>query len=117
MIRSLQVRFDELPVSKIFQLGNKDFEFEFRYNSRFDFITLYAKDGLDILHTSKLSYGVDCMLGFSNFSLVPLDPKDLSSEGYSDLQVNKDSFGNHVFLFLMTEKIHKCIYTFIIMLF
>ncbi|EMO80184.1 hypothetical protein LEP1GSC126_3349 [Leptospira kirschneri str. 200801774] len=99
MIQSLQVKFNELPVSKIFQLGDKDFEFEFRYNSRFDFITLYVKDGLDILHTSKLSYGIDCMLGFANFSLVPLCLGDLSNEGYSNLQVNKDTFGSSVFLF------------------
>ncbi|EKR54508.1 hypothetical protein LEP1GSC105_2935 [Leptospira interrogans str. UI 12758] len=39
------------------------------------------------------------MLGFANFSLVPLCLGDLSNEGYSSLQVNKNTFGNNVFLF------------------
>lgn len=68
MIRSLPIVFEELPVSKIFQIGNKDFEFEFRYNSRFDFISIYVKDGFKILHTARLCYGNDCMQGFASFS-------------------------------------------------
>ncbi|EMF82179.1 hypothetical protein LEP1GSC188_3415 [Leptospira weilii serovar Topaz str. LT2116] len=99
MIRSLPIRFEELPVSKVFQIGDKDFEFEFRYNSRFDFISLYVKSNSRFLHTSKLSYGIDCLSGFANFSLVPLATSDLSKNEYSNLQVNKETFGKNVLLF------------------
>ncbi|WP_061235870.1 phage baseplate plug family protein [Leptospira weilii] len=99
MIRSLPIVFEELPVSKIFQIGNKDFEFEFRYNSRFDFISIYVKDGFKILHTARLCYGNDCMQGFASFSLVPLSPNDLSNDGYTNLRVNGDTFGKSVFLY------------------
>ncbi|WP_017863265.1 phage baseplate plug family protein [Leptospira santarosai] len=99
MIRSLLVTFEELPVSKTFQIGNADYEFEFRYNSRFDFISIYVKDGFRILHTARLCYGNDCLQGFVNFSLVPLSPNDLSNEGYANFQVNRGTFGKSVFLY------------------
>ncbi|MCL8310156.1 hypothetical protein M9Y90_05625 [Leptospira interrogans] len=99
MIRSLPIRFDELPVSKVFQIGDKDFEFEFRYNTRFDFISLYVKENSRILHSNKLSYGIDCLSGFVDFSLVPLTITDLTKSEYSNLQVNKETFGKNVLLF------------------
>ncbi|ASV10738.1 phage baseplate plug family protein [Leptospira santarosai] len=99
MIRSLPITFEELPVSKTFQIESADYEFEFRYNSRFDFISIYVKEGFKILHTARLVYGNDCMQGFANFSLVPLSPNDLSNEGYRNLLVNGDTFGKSVFLY------------------
>ncbi|KXZ31582.1 hypothetical protein AYB33_01185 [Leptospira santarosai] len=99
MIRSLPITFEELPVSKTFQIGSADYEFEFRYNSRFDFISIYVKEGFKILHTARLCYGNDCMQGFVNFSLVPLGPGDLANEGYANFQVNKETFGKSVFLY------------------
>ncbi|WP_078125867.1 phage baseplate plug family protein [Leptospira alexanderi] len=99
MIRSLPVTFEELPVSKTFQIGNVDFDFEFRYNSRFDFISIYVKDGFSILHTATLCYGIDCLQGFASFSLVPLILSDLSRDGYADIKVNRETFGKNVFLF------------------
>ncbi|EMY25774.1 phage baseplate plug family protein [Leptospira interrogans] len=99
MIRSLPIRFEELPVSKVFQIGDKDYEFEFRYNTRFDFISLYVKESSRFLHTSKLSYGIDCLSGFADFSLVPLTITDLTKSEYSNFQVNKETFGKNVLLF------------------
>lgn len=99
MIRSLPVTFEELPVSKTFQIGGADYEFEFRYNSRFDFISTYVKEGFKILHTARLVYGNDCMQGFASLSLVPLSPGDLANDGYTNLEVNKDTFGKSVFLY------------------
>ncbi|EKQ90503.1 MULTISPECIES: phage baseplate plug protein [Leptospira] len=99
MIQSLPIRFEELPVSKIFQIGNKDFEFELRYNSRFDFISLYVKEGTRFLHSCKLVYGIDCLSGFADFSLTPLSLSDLAKTEYEDLPVNKDTFGKNVLLF------------------
>ncbi|EMS87367.1 hypothetical protein LEP1GSC073_0083 [Leptospira noguchii str. Cascata] len=39
------------------------------------------------------------MQGFANFSLVPLSPGDLANDGYTNLEVNKDTFGKSVFLY------------------
>ena len=53
----LPVTNAELPVEKIFDIGN-EYTFEFIYNSRMDRVTMYIKDEDDnILYTTLIVYG------------------------------------------------------------
>lgn len=53
----LPVTFDELPVSKIFDMGT-DYMFEFVYNTRIDRITMYIRDTEGVLlYSTRVTYG------------------------------------------------------------
>jgi hypothetical protein len=50
---------DEVPVQKIFTIGEVTYKFEFWYNTENDFYTVYIRDVDDkLLYTSKLCYGL-----------------------------------------------------------
>lgn len=53
----LPVTFEELPVSKIFDVG-KDYIFEFVYNPRYDKIAMNVSDTEgNLLYATRLTYG------------------------------------------------------------
>ena len=54
MIQYLPVNTSELPVKKTFTLNGVDYEFLFRLNTRFDFVTLEISSGGNSLFISKL---------------------------------------------------------------
>ena len=54
----LPINPDEVPIQKIFTIGDKTYKFDFWYNSENDFYTVYIKDMLDnILYSTRLTYG------------------------------------------------------------
>ncbi|HNI99705.1 MAG TPA: hypothetical protein PL169_26830, partial [Leptospiraceae bacterium] len=57
MLKYLPITASELPVSKIFTLGNQDIEFVFRKNERAGFITLELKKEGVLIQTQKICYG------------------------------------------------------------
>jgi hypothetical protein len=53
----LPVTYDELPVSKIFDIGN-DYMFEFVHNPRIDRVSMYIRDTEGtLLYTTRITYG------------------------------------------------------------
>lgn len=107
MIQYLPVSASELPVVKTFTFNSKDgiaidYEFLFRLNVRFDFVTLEISTGGKVLFTSKLLYG-DNFLSINKteipFALVPLDEVDFKNTILSDLKVNSQTLGKNVFIY------------------
>jgi hypothetical protein len=101
-MKLLPVTFEELPVTKTFKLLDKEYEFRFRHNSRYDFITLELWYNNSMIHSSKLVYGSDFLKSANTeipFALIPLIEDDLYKEGFSDIVVNKDTFGKTVFIY------------------
>ena len=52
----------EIPIAKIFDIGETDYTYQVEYNPNFDFYTLTVKDSNDnIIYTSKLVHGNDAL--------------------------------------------------------
>ena len=102
MIRYLPVTALELPVSKIFTLGNQDIEFVFRKNERAGFITLELKKEGVLIQTQKICYGHSLFkingTGIP-FAVLPLTEDDLYQAGFSNVRVNSETLGKTVFLY------------------
>lgn len=69
----------EVPVKKIFTIGNGTYAFEFLYNSENDFYTVYISDLNDnLLYSTKIVYAqdlVDAVVEGLNipYSIIPLN--------------------------------------------
>ena len=56
----------EIPIAKVFEIGETDYTYQVEYNSNFDFYTLTVKDENDnIIYTAKLVYGNDALHAIS----------------------------------------------------
>ncbi|HRG49343.1 MAG TPA: hypothetical protein PLG41_24275 [Leptospiraceae bacterium] len=102
MIRSIPILFSEIPVRKTFTLKEKDYEFYFQYNERFNFVTVTISQDNEILFTSKLVYGSNFLFGSNTdipYSLVPISDDDLSRSGYSNLKVNSETLGKTIAIY------------------
>lgn len=98
MIRYLSIQFFEIPVRKIFTLGNEDYEFVFQHNKQFDFVTVQIEKDLEILHVGKLVYGNNLLSGNLKipFTFLPISDEDLNREGYSNLKVTSETLGKNI---------------------
>lgn len=100
-LQLLPIKSEEIPVSKIFELNGETFEFIFRYNSKFDFITLEIRQEGTFLFSSKLCYGNNMIQGFGRipFAIVPFIEDDLYIDNYSGVSVNLETLGKTVNLY------------------
>jgi len=70
MAEFLPFTFDELPVQKVFEIGDSSFTYRLEHNETFDFFVLTLLDQNDvILYSNKLVYRNDFLN--SGFYLVP----------------------------------------------
>lgn len=106
MLKYLNVSFAEIPITKTFKIGNTEYDFLFEYNKRFGFLTVAIKKDDSVLYSSKIVYGNSIIkytdLGFPS-EIVPLTEDEFDNSIYSDILVNKDTFGKSVFLFFDDE--------------
>lgn len=100
-LQIIPIQSEEIPVSKIIELADESYEFRFRYNKRFDFITLEIWQEEEFLYSSKLVYGNNILQGFGKipFAIVPFVEEDLYVDGYSQIQVNLETIGKTVNLY------------------
>ena len=105
MIFKIEIAFSDLPTSRIITLDDKEFEIRFKYNKRFDFISIEIIRNNQIIHTTKLTYGTDIFKNsnLSKIKLIPYSEDDIEKEFSSNLKVNKETFGTSVFLMYETE--------------
>lgn len=103
MIQFIPVSFSEIPVQFLVNIQGVDYNFLFRHNSRFDFVTVEISKDNVLIASSKLVYGNNIMSGFLDgisIPLIPLSESDFSKDStLSDFLVNKDTFGNSVFIY------------------
>ena len=105
----IPVSFSEIPVSKIFDIGN-DYTFEFIYNKKIDRITMYIKDDDDlVLYSTLIVYGSQLyhavVSGIElNQYLVAFNISDLLT-GFSieSEEVTSSSFGDTVKIYLLDK--------------
>ena len=100
MILYVPITFKEIPIELIIKIADSDYTLSFDYNKRFDFISLaiYKEDVL--LYSTKIIYGSDCgKYTEIPTAILPLTIGDLYKNGFSNLLVNKDTFGKTVLLF------------------
>lgn len=103
----LPVTASELPVSKIFEIGN-EYIFEFRLNEKIDRIMMAIKDeDQNVLYTTKIVYGsplyhavvdgIDMDQDIVAFNVDDL----LSTMSIDDTSVTSDNLGDTVFFYLV----------------
>jgi len=105
----MPVESDELPVEKIFDIGN-EYTFEFIYNERIDRITIYIKDEDDnILYTTLIIYGTSLYHAVVdgielNQNIFAFDIQDfLTDLSIENTSVNFENFGSTVKLYLVDQ--------------
>lgn len=100
MIYKLEIAFNPKPFSKIVQLGDREFEFRFQYNTKEDSISLEVYEENELKHTTKLIYGVDIFkhTGLCSFPVVPYSESNFNLDFLLGLRVGKETFGKVVFL-------------------
>ena len=105
MIFKLEIPFADLPASRIITLDENEFEIKFNYNKRFDFISIEVIRENQIIHTTKLCYGIDIFknTNLSRIKLIPYSENDLEQITSSNLLVSKETFGTSVFLMYEIE--------------
>jgi len=103
----LPLTTDEIPVQKTFTLGNT-YVFEFYYNERHDFFTMYIYDEDEtLLYTTKVVYGNSLYHAVVdglelNQSIIPFDIQDLLTPNAIDSDsVNSDNLDDPVRLYLI----------------
>lgn len=108
MLRIIEINPSDIPIQRTYTIGDMEYTLEFKYNERFDFITLSILDpsandasAQEAVFTSKLTYGNNVLFGnkIIPFAVTPLSETDLYKEGFDSLRVNKDTLGNTVFLY------------------
>ncbi|TGM00539.1 hypothetical protein EHQ76_11925 [Leptospira barantonii] len=94
------------PIRNTYEIGSKDYEFEFAYNEVGNFITVLVRDqdGVD-LFSSRLVYGVPfnhVVVDEFPISILlkPLDLEDLYREEFKDIPVNLDTLGSSVQIYV-----------------
>ncbi|AOP33411.1 hypothetical protein A0128_05865 [Leptospira tipperaryensis] len=110
IFRYLPVDVDSLPIRNTYQIGSKEFEFEFTYNQVGDFVTVLVRDqdGID-LFSSCLIYGIPLNhVVVDEFpvsvSLKPLDIDDLYREEFVEIPVNPQTLGAKVQIYIEGEE-------------
>ncbi|RHX94509.1 hypothetical protein DLM76_10555 [Leptospira yasudae] len=105
----LPIKSDTFPISNTYEIGSKEYDFEFAYNENGDFFTVLVRnqDGKE-LFSSKLVYGVPLNhVVVDDFPLSillkPLDLDDLYRDEYTDIPVNAKTFGSRVQIYLEGE--------------
>jgi hypothetical protein len=101
MLRIIEINPSDIPIRRTYTVGDIDYMLEFRYNARFDFITLSIINEDEQVFTTKLTYGNNVLFGNRTipFAVVPLAEVDLYKEGFLSLIVNKETLGKNVFLY------------------
>ncbi|EMM73520.1 hypothetical protein LEP1GSC038_2733 [Leptospira weilii str. 2006001855] len=108
-LKYLPFHSETFPVRYEYEIGGKDFEFEFNYNSVGDFITALVRDSEGkILFSTKLVYGIPLnhfvVDGFPNhIKLIPLDLDDLYRDEFSEIPVNRDTLGSTVQIYIVEK--------------
>ncbi|TGK19776.1 phage baseplate plug family protein [Leptospira stimsonii] len=101
---------ESIPIRNIYQIGSKDYEFEFAYNQIGDFITVIIRNQDDVvLFSSCLIYGISLNhVVVDDFpvsiSLKPFDIDDLYREEFIQIPVNRQTFGSTVQIYLEGEE-------------
>ncbi|AYV56953.1 phage baseplate plug family protein [Leptospira kmetyi] len=106
IFKYLPVDPNVFPIRNTYEIGSKDYEFEFAYNEVGDFITVLVRDqdGND-LFSSRLVYGVPfnhVVVDEFPISILlkPLDLEDLYREEYKDIPVNRGTLGSTVQIYM-----------------
>lgn len=102
---------ETFPVRYEYEIGGKNFEFEFNYNSVGDFITALVRDSEGkILFSTKLVSGIPLnhfvVDGFPNhIKLIPLDLDDFYRKGFSEIPVNRGTLGSTVQIYIIEKPV------------
>lgn len=106
IFKYLPVDQNSFPIRNTYEIGSKEYEFEFAYNEVGDFITVLVRDqdGID-LFSSRLVYGVPfnhVVVDEFPISILlrPLDLEDLYRDEFKDIPVNLDTLGSTVQIYV-----------------
>lgn len=106
---SLDITFSEIPIRKLFTIGDDEYDFEFLYNSVEDSISCTVRD-LDgnILFSSPVVYGQslnDSIVdGFNpDILIIPFDLDEEYRLSFENIHVGKENFGSTVKLFIIND--------------
>lgn len=101
MAQFLFFTFPELPVQKLFEIGDSSFTYRLEHNETFDFFTLTLLDENDvILYTNKLVYRNNYLISGAHLlpeidrEIIPTDIKNLIKV------LNQESLDNPVKIYL-----------------
>ncbi|TGM61688.1 phage baseplate plug family protein [Leptospira adleri] len=110
IFKYLPIDSDSIPIRNTYQIGSKEFEFEFAYNQVGDFVTVLVRDqDGNELFSSCLVYGVSLNhLVVDEFpvsiALRPLDIDDLYRDEFVEIPVNPQTLGANVQLYIEGEE-------------
>lgn len=96
---------DGFPCQKIFDIGGTMYVFEFRYNARKDYYTMYVYDNeYNLLFVTKIVYGnnlIEAVVdGLFTQAINAFDIGDLLNEALSASAVNSGNLNKNVRLYL-----------------
>lgn len=94
----LPITHEELPVQKVFTLGNRNYSIEFLYNDRFDFYTVVFRNEQDEpVYSTRLNYLTDAIHAVVDdidvsLQLLPMNIADMALEYPEIEQITADNF-------------------------